>query len=65
MSKKKFVSFVSKMKLNEYESFARHLLNIDNSNKLLELFKNFYFLYLKMEWRILNLIFIIQYLLLE
>jgi hypothetical protein len=37
MSKKEFVS------LNEYESFVRYLIHIDNSNKLLELFKNFLF----------------------
>ena len=43
MSEKEFVSFVSKMTLNEYESFARHLLHIDSSNKLLELFKKFLF----------------------
>ena len=40
MTKEEFVSFISKMTLNEYESFARHLLHIDSSNKLLELFKN-------------------------
>ena len=63
MSEKEFVSFVSKMTLNEFESFARHLLHIDSSNKLLELFKNFYFLYLKMELKVLNLMLIIQNLL--
>lgn len=43
MSEKEFVSFISKMNLNEYESFVRYLLHIDSSNKLLELFKNFLF----------------------
>jgi len=43
MSEKEFVSFISKMNLNEYESFARYLLHIDSSNKLLELFKKFLF----------------------
>ena len=43
MSEKEFVSFIGKMNWNEFESFVRHLLHIDNSNKLLELLKNFLF----------------------
>jgi hypothetical protein len=43
MSKEEFVSFVSKMNLNEYESFIRYLIHIDSSKKLLELFKKFLF----------------------
>jgi hypothetical protein len=43
LSEKEFVSFISKMILYEYESFVLHLLHIDSSNKLLELFKKFLF----------------------
>jgi len=43
MSEKEFVSFIGKMNWNEFESFVRYLIHIDNSNKLLELFKNFLF----------------------
>lgn len=43
MSKEEFVSFISKMTLNEYESFVRYLIHIDSSKKLLELFKKFLF----------------------
>jgi hypothetical protein len=42
MSEKEFISFISKMNLNEYESFVRYLLYIDSSI-LLELFKKFLF----------------------